>query len=87
LRLSPDNLVIDLGCGTGNSLPVLAARFPKAEVVGVDSSPAMLEKASSAGLTTQLADIATMSSPELMDVIFIYAALQWMSDHAVLFPK
>jgi trans-aconitate methyltransferase len=47
----------------------------------------MLEKASSAGFATQLADIATMSPPELTDVIFIYAALQWMSDHAVLFPK
>ena len=60
--------VIDLGGRTGNALPVLAARFPKAMVVGVDSSPAMLEKARSAGFTTQLAEIATWSPPEPMDV-------------------
>jgi trans-aconitate 2-methyltransferase len=79
--------VIDLGCGTGNALPVLAARFPKAELVGVDSSPAMLEKAISAGFTTQLADISTWSPPEPVDVIFSNAALQWLPDHATLFPR
>ena len=79
--------MIDLGCGTGNALPVLAARFPKAELVGVDSSPAMLEKAISAGFTTQLADIATWSPPEPVDVIFSNAALQWLPDHATLFPR
>lgn len=79
--------VIDLGCGTGSALPVLAARFPEAELVGVDSSPAMLEKASSEGFTTQLADIGTWSPPEPVDVIFSNAALQWLPDHASLFPR
>jgi len=79
--------VIDLGCGTGSALPVLAARFPTAELVGVDSSPAMLEKAISAGFTTQLADIATWSPPAPVDVIFSNAALQWLPDHATLFPR
>ncbi|MBI5578830.1 MAG: methyltransferase domain-containing protein [Deltaproteobacteria bacterium] len=79
--------VIDLGCGTGNALPVLSARFPNAELVGVDSSPAMLEKANSAGFTTQLADIATWSPPQPVDVIFSNAALQWLPDHAALFPR
>jgi trans-aconitate 2-methyltransferase len=79
--------VIDLGCGTGNALPALAARFPEAELVGVDSSPAMLEKASSAGFRTQLSDIETWSPPEPVDVIFSNAALQWLPDHATLFPR
>ncbi len=79
--------VIDLGCGTGSALPVLAARFPKAEVVGVDSSPAMLDKARAAGFTTQLADIATWSPPKPVDVVFSNAALQWLPDHAALFPR
>jgi trans-aconitate 2-methyltransferase len=79
--------VVDLGCGTGNALPVLAARFPNAEVVGVDSSPAMLEKARTAGFSAQLADIAAWSPPEPVDVIFSNAALQWLPGHSALFPR
>jgi ubiquinone/menaquinone biosynthesis C-methylase UbiE len=37
--------VLDLGTGTGAGALVLARRFPEAEIVGVDISPAMLEQA------------------------------------------
>lgn len=37
--------VLDLGCGTGASTAALAAVFPAAEVVGVDASAGMLERA------------------------------------------
>ncbi|MDA1264789.1 MAG: methyltransferase domain-containing protein, partial [Planctomycetota bacterium] len=37
--------VVDLGCGTGNLTAALAARWPEAEVVGVDHSAEMLERA------------------------------------------
>ena len=37
--------VLDLGTGTGVAATMLAQRFPKAEVVGVDLSPAMVAEA------------------------------------------
>ncbi len=37
--------VIDLGCGTGNSTALLAARWPRARLEGLDSSEAMLAEA------------------------------------------
>jgi SAM-dependent methyltransferase len=37
--------VLDLGTGTGKAARAVADRFPAAEVVGVDLSPAMIEEA------------------------------------------
>jgi trans-aconitate 2-methyltransferase len=37
--------VVDLGCGPGNLTAVLAARWPAAQVLGVDSSAEMIEAA------------------------------------------
>ncbi|MGP7996301.1 MAG: methyltransferase domain-containing protein [Streptosporangiaceae bacterium] len=37
--------VVDLGCGPGNLTALLAARWPEAHVLGVDSSAAMIEAA------------------------------------------
>ena len=37
--------MVDLGCGPGNSTELLIARYPQAEVIGVDSSPDMLRQA------------------------------------------
>jgi SAM-dependent methyltransferase len=42
---SPPRRVLDLGTGTGKAARVVAERFPEAEVVGVDLSPAMIEEA------------------------------------------
>ncbi len=81
--------VVDLGCGAGNALPVLAARFPGAEILGVDGSPAMLAKAAagSGGFRTELADIARWSPTAPVDVIFSNAALHWLTGHESLFPR
>lgn len=39
--------ILDLGCGTGKHLLKLAERFPDANIIGVDASKEMLNKASS----------------------------------------
>jgi trans-aconitate 2-methyltransferase len=77
--------VVDLGCGAGNALPVLAARFPGATVTGVDGSAAMLAKAQ--GFATEQADIATWAPAAPVDVLFSNAALQWLGGHQALFPR
>lgn len=79
--------VIDLGCGTGNGLPILSARFPDAEVMGVDGSEAMLDQARASGFATERADIAAWTPTAPVDVIFSNAALHWLPDHRALFPK
>lgn len=44
LRLDP-RLIVDLGCATGRGAEALAARYPMARVLAIDSSPAMLRAA------------------------------------------
>lgn len=82
-------LVVDLGCGPGNSTERLAERFPDAEIVGLDTSPAMLEAARKRlpHLRFALADAATLTLERPADVIFANAVLQWVPDHPALFPR
>jgi trans-aconitate 2-methyltransferase len=80
---------VDLGCGPGNSTEVLAARFPDAEVIGLDSSPDMIDAARQRlpRLRFELADIAAWDAPGRFDVVLANAALQWVPDHAALMPR
>ncbi|MDB5369655.1 MAG: Trans-aconitate methyltransferase [Roseomonas sp.] len=80
-------VVVDLGCGAGNALPLLAGRFPGAAVSGVDGSTTMLARAAEGGFATRQADIATWRPDAPVDVLFSNAALQWLPAHETLFPR
>lgn len=83
-------LIYDLGCGTGRITLQLARRYPSAEVVGVDISPAMLDRDASSDPTNlrfEVGDIATWDPEAAPDVIFSNAALHWLPDHAVALPR
>lgn len=82
-------LAVDLGCGPGNSTEVLAARYPDAQVSGLDSSDDMLAAARKRlpGLQFELADIAHWQPAKRYDVILANASLQWLPDHQQLYPQ
>lgn len=75
--------VVDLGCGPGNSTELLMARYPQAEVVGLDSSPDMLRQARARvprGTFVE-ADLATWTPEPGTDLLFANAVFQWVPDH------
>lgn len=81
--------VADLGCGTGHLTAALARRWPEAEVVGIDSSAEMLERAgqhASARLTFARADLQSWHPERPLDLLISNAALQWVEGHAALMP-
>jgi trans-aconitate 2-methyltransferase len=87
---APGGRAVDLGCGTGELTRVLHERLGAAETLGIDSSPAMLERAAQfagGGLRFELADIATFTAERPFDVVFSNAALQWLPDHESLIPR
>jgi trans-aconitate 2-methyltransferase len=81
--------IIDLGCGPGNSTAVLARRWPKAELTGLDSSPAMLATARSDHPQWRWieGDITSWSAAVPFDVVFSNAAMQWVADHGQAVPR
>jgi trans-aconitate 2-methyltransferase len=92
LALRPDERIIDLGCGSGENTIELARRAEEALVEGVDSSPAMIDRAAKlrAGLdpavsrrvTFTIGDMRDFSADAKYTVVFSNAALQWVEDHA-----
>lgn len=82
-------LVVDLGCGTGNITRLLAGRWPAARVLGVDSSPEMLAEAASEGFGIRwlLGNAGSFHPGRPVDVLFSNAALHWLDDHGSLFAR
>jgi trans-aconitate 2-methyltransferase len=75
--------VLDLGCGPGNSTQLLIARFPGAEVIGVDSSPDMLRQARQSLPRNKFieADLSTWTPEPDTDLLFGNAVFHWVPDH------
>jgi trans-aconitate 2-methyltransferase len=81
--------VVDLGCGPGNLTGLLAKRWPEADVLGVDSSPEMIERAQAPGVRFAVGDLREWVSEESerVDVLVSNATLQWVPDHLELLPR
>jgi trans-aconitate 2-methyltransferase len=76
--------VVDMGCGTGELTAEAHRVLGAATTVGIDSSVAMLERASAIdveGLAFRRGDLAQFDDPDGVDVIISNAALHWVPDH------
>ena len=88
IKVRENMSVIDLGCGTGELTSMLKDKLPGSTVLGVDSSPEMLEKAklnSPEGISFELRGIEDVEGE--WDLIFSNAAIQWLPDHHELIPN
>jgi len=81
--------VVDLGCGAGNVTRLLAERWPEAEVIGVDGSAEMLDRAAgeAPAIAWRQADIAAWQPETPPDLLYSNAALHWLEGHEALFPR
>jgi len=82
--------VLDLGCGTGHGAAALAARWPRARVIALDASPAMLEQAArrdAAGrIEMLLAEAEAIPLPDAsVDLVFSNLMLPWCEDIDAVF--
>ena len=78
---------VDLGCGTGELTRRLADVLPESDVLGIDSSPQMLERTGEyvrEGLRFEPGDLAKLQGK--WDLIISNAALQWSEKHEELIP-
>jgi len=83
IELEAPRRIVDLGCGPGTSTAVLLQRWPWADVVGVDSSPEMLEVARRSHPSVRWVedDLRRWNPDHPLDLVFSNAVLQWVPDH------
>jgi trans-aconitate 2-methyltransferase len=91
LPLRGDELVLDIGCGSGLVTEKLAQRLPSGRIVAIDLSMNMLVTARehlrdrSLPVGYVLADAAALPVNGVADAIFSTATFHWVLDHDALF--
>lgn len=85
--------VVDLGCATGAACRPLAKRFRRAQIIGVDQSPAMLREAARkkpwfTKCSLVEADAALLPLDDhSVDVVFCNQLLPWIDDVPAVFAE
>jgi trans-aconitate 2-methyltransferase len=89
IGLESPGKIVDLGCGPGNSTQTLFRRWPESDILGLDSSGAMIERARAdfPGRRWEVGDAAKFDASEGFDLVFSNATLQWIPDHEALIPR
>jgi trans-aconitate 2-methyltransferase len=87
-RDRPPTSIVDLGCGPGDQTATLLDRWPDADILGVDNSPEMIDKAQDYAVEGRcrfvVGDIATWSAAQPVDLIVANAAFHWVPGHVDL---
>ncbi len=85
----PTGDIVDLGCGSGAAGGALRSRFPDRQLVGLDGSLEMLQKAASLSVYDRLnhGDIEVWRPETAPALIFSNAALHWLDEHEALVPR
>ncbi|MDQ3104084.1 MAG: methyltransferase domain-containing protein [Actinomycetota bacterium] len=85
---SDPTTIVDLGCGPGHLTAILRARWPRAAVVGVDSSPDMITRARAEATDPSVsyveADLRDWRPRRAPDLLVSAATLQWVPGHLEL---
>lgn len=82
--------MLDIGCGTGEMTEALHRGRNIAATIGIDSSEQMLQKArpfAGAGLGFKVSKVEEFEPPQTFDVVISNAALQWVDNHPLIFPR
>jgi trans-aconitate 2-methyltransferase len=89
IKIKKVNSIIDIGCGPGNSTQILYQKWPNAEIVGIDNSEEMINKAREDYPRQKwlIADVASFETGALYNIVFSNATLQWIPHHEVLIPN
>lgn len=85
-RYRPKTMV-DIGCGPGNSTAVLKEVFPDTDILGIDSSQNMIQKARAAYPDLRFELCGARDLEGSYDLLFSNACLQWIEDHRRLLPE
>jgi trans-aconitate methyltransferase len=78
LDAKPGERVLDVGCGDGALTASIVARG--ADVVGIDSSRALIEAAHARGIDAHVMDVYALPFRDEFDAVFSNAALHWMRE-------
>lgn len=89
IPLEAPRVIYDLGCGTGAVTAMLKERWPEADVTGVDSSRAMLDRARTieADIHWLEKDLNEWEPETPAGLLYSNAVLHWLDGHDTLLPR
>lgn len=85
MQIKPDDIVLDIGCGTGRTTNLFAEHLPEGSIIGIDFSEDVIDFATKEystknNLLFEAIDAAELEYIELFDVIYSFFCLQWLDD-------
>lgn len=89
IELQNPQRIYDLGCGTGIATQLLAKRWPRAHLQGIDSSAQMLDEARRLPIRAlwKHCDLLDWQPEQPADLLFAAAVLHFLDDHETLLPR